>query len=115
MRCWTCAAGMILMVMAPTGCAAPRHPQFTGVHPALLMVDAADQCMTAPLFDRHPGSICAESFNWRSDWPSTFGYYSAGQVTTFHEYLNDYQGGSQGNWDHTYRRSSTRRYSLSFR
>lgn len=59
------------------------------------------------IFDRQPGPYTADQFAWRSDWPSTLGYYRAPEIIFYQQYLHDRQGPGWNSFDYTHRRSDT--------
>lgn len=68
------------------------------------------------IFDRHPGMYSADQFTYRSDWPSTMGYYRAPEVIFYYERFQDYQGpGWPSNGDYTFRRFNTLRFGQAIR
>ncbi len=74
------------------------------------------------LFDRvapplQPGRqpITAEAFAFRSDWPATVGYYSAGESVFFRSWYYSDQGNNFNNFDYVTRQFQSYRYGMLFR
>lgn len=75
------------------------------------------------IFDRTPPEpappgmrpLTAEDFTLRSDWPSTAGYHSAGEVVYFREWYYDHLGYGANPLDYNNRTFQSYRYGAKFR
>jgi hypothetical protein len=87
--------------------------------PARWYVEAP--CSPTPnlLFDRtlQPArpQITAQDFAYRSDWPSTPGYYSGGEAVFYRSWYFSDQGDAFSNFDYVTRQFQSYRYGTLFR
>lgn len=105
--------GCVLPIAA--GCAPARDELEAGFRS--YRVDQPAELASALLFDPQPGAYDAQEFAQRSDWPSTLGFYSPGQVIYFSERIVDYQGRPWGfgGPPGTYRRADSYRAGVGYR
>jgi hypothetical protein len=100
-------------------CRIHRHEQRPT---AYCYVEAPARPSSNLLFDRaaptlQPGQrpITAEAFAYRSDWPATPGYYSAGEAVFFRSWYYSDQGDDFNNFDYVTRQFQSYRYGTLFR
>lgn len=75
------------------------------------------------IYDRIPGTarpngvrpLTAESFTYRSDWPSTAGYYTGGDVVYYREAYYDRIGNGFEPYEYVNRQFTSYRYGAAFR
>lgn len=80
-----------------------------------MLAEAQPTGPSSLIFDRHPGMYSADQFTYRSDWPSTLGYFRAPEVVFYREYFRDRQGPGVPFNDNTYRRFDTLRFGQAVR
>lgn len=122
-------AGTWLTVAALTltaGCAGGNcgHIVRTQKQPtAAWYVESPTRPTPAILFDRaqppapRPGAypFTAQDFAYRSNWPSTPGYYSGGEAVFYREWYYSDQGDDFNNLDYVTRQFQSYRYGTKFR
>ncbi len=118
------ATGILLTAVVVGGCAshhelaascpeqahhAPHH------HQHLACGSVPPRPASGLIFDRQPGPYTADQFAYRSDWPSTLGYFRAPELIFYRENFIDRQGPGVPFQDHTYRRFQTVRQGAGIR
>jgi hypothetical protein len=98
------------------GCrAAPPYPTFDDTRARMIITARGEAGGGNILFDRDPGYVSPDAFAWRSDWPSSEGACSPGEVIEFREYFVDRYGSNQSDGADFHKYARTRRSSISFR
>jgi len=105
---------MGIIALAAAGCCAHRSDRATScceqASEPVQVVEAdppGPRFASGLIFDRQPGIYAAEQFTYRSEWPSTLGYYRAPEVIFYREHFRDRQGPGWSFQDQPYRRFDT--------
>lgn len=106
------------------GCESSHRERMNCSERVVLAQDAPARRPTPYLiYDRLPGRtspegvkpLTAEDFAYRSNWPSTKGYYSAGDVVYYREWYYDYTGNGYEPYEYVNRQFQSYRYGASYR
>lgn len=84
--------GFLVLLLAMVGLSGCAHPSRHRVQ--------SEAPHVALLFDYLPGRPSASQIVHRSNWPSTFRYWSGGEVVEYREQVYDIQSGGRQSGDH---------------